>query len=166
MREDAGAPGGTQCFLRILPFCALLGIYGKGQVLKLSSLSSKYRTQLTLHLTKPKIALTEFSGASHEVCPPLFSHEDSQTFSRSCCSHRPISEVTEAVASCSHSLPKCLYQAAASSSLQITRNLNSIHTQGRNRSGIPRVCRNELLLALRLSTHLRVCEWLRGTRKE
>lgn len=122
MREDAGAPGGTQCFLRILSFCALFGICGKGQVLKLSSFSSKYGTQLTLHLTKPKIALTEFSGASHEVCPPLFSHGDSQTVPWSCCSHRPISKVTEAVASCSHSLPKCLYQAVASSSFQITRN--------------------------------------------
>lgn len=54
--EDAGAPGGRQCFLRILPFCALFGICGKGQVLKLSSLSSKYGTQLTLHWTKPKFS--------------------------------------------------------------------------------------------------------------
>lgn len=164
--KDAGAPGCTQCFLRILPFCVLFGICTKGQVLKLSSLSSKYGTQLTLHLTKPKIALTEFSGASREACPPLFSQGDSRTVSWSCCSQRPISKVTEAVASSSHSLPKCLYQVAASSSLQMTRNMNSIHTQGRNRPIIPRVCGNELLLALRLSTHLRVCEWLWGTRKE
>lgn len=54
MNEYAKGPGPRQHFRGILLFYTLSVIFGKGQFLKLFALSSKYGTQLTVHLTKSK----------------------------------------------------------------------------------------------------------------
>lgn len=54
MNECAEGPGPVQHFLVILLFFARSVIFGKGQFLKLSALSSKNGTRLTVLLIKSK----------------------------------------------------------------------------------------------------------------